>query len=137
MKVYDRRYHLLSKGENAFYQALRHVLPPDFQACPKVRVADTITFKVATATPFDYEKVAKRHVDFLIIENWTTHIRAVIELDDKFHNSAKMKPRDDFINAVFNQANVPIIRIKCQQAYDVEELRSKIKPFTKPWKISG
>lgn len=50
-----------------------------------------------------------------------------IELDDKSHNKNNRIERDNFINEIFNQANIKLLRIPVQDFYNLENLELKIK----------
>ena len=50
-----------------------------------------------------------------------------IELDDNTHNQAKRIERDDFVNKLFKDLEIKLLRIPVQNYYNIEELKNKIK----------
>jgi hypothetical protein len=61
---------------------------------------------------------------------WTFVIRgrAGIELDDALHQRLDRQERDAFVEEVFSTAKLPLIRVRAQRAYSVEQLRALLAP---------
>lgn len=51
----------------------------------------------------------------------------VIELDDRTHETEHAQKRDAFVDQALEDAQIPILRIRAQRAYDVQELRDAIR----------
>ena len=49
---------------------------------------------------------------------------AAIEVDDRSHLLPERRDRDAFVNAVFAEIGVPLLRVKAQRSYSVAELRA-------------
>ena len=54
-------------------------------------------------------------------------VKYYIELDDNTHNQAKRIERDNFINKLFKDLDIKLLRIPVQNYYNMEELEQKIK----------
>jgi Protein of unknown function (DUF2726) len=68
----------------------------------------------------------RRHgedVDFVICDVLTLDPVAAIEVDDRSHLLPERRDRDAFVNAVFAEIGVPLLRVKAQRSYSVAELR--------------
>lgn len=50
-----------------------------------------------------------------------------IELDDKTHYNNKRIERDKFMNKLFKDLEIKLIRIQVENFYNIEELEQKIK----------
>lgn len=71
-------------------------------------------------------KVAQKHVDFLLCENSVFSPVVAIELDDSSHFLEKRKQRDEFVDKVFASVNLPLLRIKAAANYDINFLEQEI-----------
>ena len=49
-----------------------------------------------------------------------------IELDDYSHHQAEVKKRDIFVNAVFAQVGIPLIRIHVNEMEKLEQIVEKL-----------
>lgn len=74
----------------------------------------------------DFNKIKSKSIDFAIIDN-KFHYKCFIELDDYTHEYKNRKKRDLFINELFNNYNLKLIRIKVNNEYNIEQLENKIK----------
>ena len=125
---YRRRDAMLSQGELAFYTVLRRALRGVFGISLKTRMVDLVMVPAELwDTPHGW-KLSQKHVDFVLYDRQTTGIIAVVELDDRTHNSVDRRRRDQFLNRVLNSVKVPVFHIRAARFYDVAELR---KLFTR------
>src|SRR5208337_2634116 len=67
--------------------------------------------------------VMAKSVDFVICDVLTLDPVAVIEVDDRSHLLPERRDRDAFVNAVFAEIGLPLLRVKAQRTYSVAELR--------------
>ena len=123
---YYSRGHLLSKGEAAFYHALRRALPPDLAIAPQVRVSDVLGCDAAAWRQGFGGRISQKHVDFLLVDARTTAFVLVIELDDRSHDRRDRRARDDFVDRALAAADLPVLRIPAAATYDVADLRDRI-----------
>lgn len=126
---YTKNRFLLSKAENNFYQVLKLSLKDtEYTICPKIRLADVIKTSKTENRQVYFNKISSKHIDFLLCNNdkFFNPILA-IELDDKSHESEKVKERDKFINKVFKSAKLPILHIKANYSYKPNELKGLIE----------
>lgn len=120
---YVKKEYLLTPTELKFYKILKNITDElNLVICPQVAMYEIVknrNFK-------DFNKIASKTIDFVICEE-NLKIKLCIELDDYTHNREKRKQRDEFINNLFKDTNIKILRIKVQNYYDKEELKNKIK----------
>ena len=64
-----------------------------------------------------------KSVDFVICDVLTLDPVAAIEVDDKSHLLPERQQRDAFVNALFLEIGLPLMRVKARRAYSVDELR--------------
>jgi hypothetical protein len=73
------------------------------------------------------QRLAQKHVDFVLYDPVTTAIAAVIELDDRSHRQAARLRRDQFLDQAFRTARVPLLRVKAVRDYDMNVIRGGIE----------
>src|SRR6056297_3915818 len=125
---YQKKKFFLSKAENNFYKVLRAALKDtEYYISIKAKLIDFITVTKHPERQKFFNKIKSKHVDFLICNNdkYFNPILA-IELDDKSHESGERKERDEFVDAVFRNAGLPIIHMKASNTYNLNEIRKEI-----------
>ena len=125
-RVGYRRARFLSANEKIFLRTLDAALGRNYRAFAQVRLAEI-------ANPADsanvhlrrlaLDAVMAKSVDFVICDVLTLDPVATIEVDDRSHLLPKRRDRDAFVNAVFAEIGVPLLRVKAQRNYSVAELR--------------
>jgi hypothetical protein len=125
LPYFSKRY-LLSKGEVAFYRALRAALPPGLLVAPKVRVSDVIGCDAAAWKQGFGGRISQKHVDFVIADEHTTAIVLIVELDDRTHRHRDRAARDDFLDRAFAAAGLAVLHISAAANYDVTALRAQL-----------
>jgi hypothetical protein len=124
---YRLRDDFLSPAEQSFYMVLKNVVGEYFTICPKVSLADVFFVIRPNENKSAYNRINRKHVDFLVCEPKTMKPRFAIELDDSSHKRPDREERDDFVDGVFNDANFPLIRIPARTGYNTAELGVLIK----------
>ena len=71
-------------------------------------------------------RIKSRSIDFTIVNNNNYNVVCCIELDDKTHNKESRIKRDEFINELFKNVNINLIRVKVGN-YDFDMIKNKIK----------
>ena len=113
-----RRKSLLSPAELAFYNVLKDVLGDRFVILLKVGVRDLVEITNREVNQAAFNRVAAKHVDFVLCDQVTLHPLVAIELDDSSHYQRDRADRDAFINELFRVIGVALIRHRVQMAYD-------------------
>lgn len=120
---YIKKQYLLTQTELKFYKLLKNITDElDLIICPQVslyEIVKNIEFK-------DFNKIQNKCIDFVITEQ-NLKIKFCIELDDYSHTQTKRIRRDEFVNKLFNDLDIKLIRIPTQNFYNLDELKNKIK----------
>jgi very-short-patch-repair endonuclease len=128
---YRIRDDFLSPAERNFYQVLKGVVGTSMLICPKVSLSDL--FYVKSSDPSEYRvytnKIDRKHVDFVLCDPQTVIPLAGIELDDKSHERADRKKRDEFVEDVFGAAGLELLRVRVQRSYQPQELAALLEPI--------
>ncbi len=104
-----------------------------FAICPKVSLADIFFVYRPNQNMSAYNRINRKHVDFLICEPKMMRPRFAIELDDRSHQRPEREARDDFVDGVFEEARLPLIHVPVQMAYNTAELGGLFKGALQRW----
>lgn len=114
---YRSTHKLCTKTEQNFLNQLLNQLPLDkVYVSAKVRLADLAMPQNAKDIAA-FNKVAKKHVDFVICDRRNSSILACIELDDSSHFTASARKRDYEKNRALSDANIPLFRVPTARGY--------------------
>lgn len=128
---YRTRDDFLSPAEFSFYRVLSSVVGLQLTICAKVRLADIFYVARPNGKIGYYNRIASKHVDYLLCEPDTMKPLFAVELDDASHNRADRKERDEFVDKVFQAAGLPLVHIAAQREYNVREISTQVAPFLK------
>lgn len=93
-----------------------------FTICAKVSLADIFFVIRPNENMSAYNRINRKHVDFLICESREMKPLFAIELDDSSHNRSDRIERDAFVDEVFETAELPLIHIPVRASYNTNEL---------------
>lgn len=126
---YRVRGDFLSPAEHSFYQVLKTIVGTRAHICPKVSLSDLFYVKSSDASEWRIytNKIDRKHVDFVLCDPRTMTPLAGVELDDKSHQRADRKVRDDFVEGVFAAAGLALLRIPAKRGYQPQELSALIE----------
>ncbi len=120
---------LCTPAERAFLGVLDMAVPDGHRIFAKVRLADLIKVGSglkASSRQTAFNRISRKHVDFVLCRADDIAITAAIELDDSSHNHSDRQDRDAFIDKAMASAGIPIIRFSARHAYGVGEVRQAI-----------
>lgn len=107
---------ILTENEQDFYNKIKeYVYSQGLHIITKIRLADLIEPKVnqyqnRSEWQIDFNKINAKHIDFAIVNN-NMQILFLIELDDRTHNYADRKERDEFVNISLVNAGYTLLRV--------------------------
>lgn len=114
---------------------LDQALSNDYRIFGKVRVADILSPEKGMNRKdwqIAFNKISSKHFDFVLCSKDKLDIIAVIELDDKSHNTKKAKARDSLVDNACKTAGLELIRFPAKRAYQVQAVREKIEGTLNP-----
>ena len=121
-----QRGRFLTTNEKSFLMTLDAALGQNYRAFAQVRLAE-LASPTLGANPASRRQalngVMAKSVDFVICDVLTLDPVAAIEVDDKSHLLPERQQRDAFVNALFLEIGLPLMRVKARPAYSVDELR--------------
>ena len=120
---YKKSDYLLTPTELKFYKLLKTITDKmEYSLFIQIPLYQLVEYKDYK----DFNKIKSKSIDFVITEN-NCKVKLRIELDDKTHNNNKRIERDRFINEMFKELDIKILRIPVQNFYNIEELETKIR----------
>lgn len=124
---YEKVDYLLTRNELKFYRILKQVTNKlGYSLFCQVALYEIVKNKNFK----DFNKIKSKSIDFVITQE-NCKILLCIELDDMSHETAKRIERDNFINQLFKDLDIKLLRIPVQNFYNMDELEVKIKETLK------
>ncbi len=109
------RKNLLTKNEWAFYKQLKPIADKmNLSILAKVRVADLVDIqKGLTKSEWQtaFNRVNKKHIDFILCNPDNLYPLLLVELDDSTHQQEKQKERDEFVEALYKKTGYKLLRV--------------------------
>jgi len=131
---YIQKKSLLSPAERSFFGVLKSATDGQLEIFCQVRLADIIGLKKGlekSERQSAFNKIKAKHIDFVLCAPSDLKILAAIELDDKSHNQKKRMERDGFINDVFKEVGISLIRFKAKASYSRSEITGHLSTWLK------
>ncbi len=112
----------LTPSEKKFYFLLKEHTPEEIVICPKVRLADILAVESENKNYIShFNKIARKHVDFLLCDASDMEMLCAVELDDSSHELKERKKRDRFVNKAFEAAGLDIIHVPLKSEFEDED----------------
>lgn len=127
---YQLREGLLTPAERSFYSVLAKAAGTQYVVMAKVRIADVITPQKGHYSQRDwhiaFNRVAKKHFDFVLCYPDTLQVAKVVELNDKSHRRAATQQRDRLVSKACQSAGLPLITVTARRLYRLEDIKQAI-----------
>ena len=124
--TYTKKEYLLTANELKFYKLLKQITDKlNLNLFCQVAMYELIN----TKTYKDFNKIKSKSIDFVITEK-NCKIKMCIELDDNTHKKDKRIERDNFVNKLFEETGIKLLRIEVKNFYNIQELEEKITNLT-------
>lgn len=123
---YSQRGYLCSKSEYSFYCVLVKAVGSDFVVCPKIRVSDVLRPEPGMKGKKwwnAFNRISRKHFDYVICKSSSLAIVAVVELDDISHQSTKAEKIGAFKDFTAQDADLPLLCFCAQKIYKMKEIK--------------
>lgn len=121
--LYEKKTYLLTQSELKFYKLLKSITDKNnLNLFSQVALYEIIKSKNIKY----FNKIKSKTIDF-VITDVNCKIKLCIELDDPTHIKENRQKRDKFVDNLFKELNIKLIRIPVQSCYKLNELENKIK----------
>jgi hypothetical protein len=121
-----KRIDLFNSTEHAFLLALRREAPSHVAVLAKVRVADLLS-TIGNDIPA-FNRIARKHVDFVLYNLQNRSVLRAIELDGPTHSSSRAVKSDNVKNSCFASARIPLARVPVAECNKPDVIRSLFEP---------
>lgn len=124
-----RRGRFMTANERSFFHALEEALGEDYRISAQVRLGDLVDVDPrvhGSQKQAALNKVLCKSVDFVVVLARTLDPVAVIEVDDRSHLLPVRRERDAFVNAVFAEIGLPLVRAPAHRVYSVPRIRKML-----------
>lgn len=126
---YRLRDDFLSSAEFSFYKVLFSLVGTRLTIQSKVRLADVFFVARPNENVAYFNRIAQKHLDFLVCDSVTMKPLFGVELDDSSHKRNDRQERDEFVESVCKVAGLPLLRLPVQREYNSREIAAQIAPF--------
>lgn len=127
-KMYYRYEKLLTPNEILFYKTLKEILKDkDIIINSQVVLYEIIGTKTFNKYAYKYfNKIKAKSIDFVLTDK-DFNILLCIELDDSTHKRVDRIKRDNFINELFQELEIKLLRLPVQEFYSIERIDKILK----------
>jgi hypothetical protein len=119
---------ILTQAEARFLRSLERAVNGEYLVCPQLPLwtfLEARSTDAGAAAAFT-NRINLKRIDFTLVNRATSCVEMAIELDDPSHQRAGRRDRDAFIETVFKQARIPLVRIPTARNYDPQALREQL-----------
>jgi hypothetical protein len=115
------RKQFLSLPELALYSALREMAGNRYIVCPKVALNDIFYIQRPNENVHYYNKIFRKHVDFLLCEPGSMKPAFGVELV-KPVTKEETRSTDQYMQDLFQSAGLPLVHIRSGENYNLADL---------------
>ncbi|MGV8941502.1 MAG: DUF2726 domain-containing protein [Lysobacter sp.] len=126
---------LFTPAERSFLGVLDQAVGPEYRVFGKVRVADVATVRAGlgkSARQGALNRIAAKHLDFVVCRASDLSVVCAVELNDKSHSSQRAQARDDLLAKVCQAINLPLLTVPAKSAYSPHDVRAQFLAATSP-----
>jgi len=128
---YRLRDDFLSPAEFSFYKVFSSIYSARLIIQSKVRLADIFFVSRPNENYSYFNRIAQKHLDFLVCDSVTMKPLFGVELDDASHKRDDRKERDEFLEAVCKVSGWPLRRLPVQREYNTSEIADRVNLLLK------
>ena len=118
---YRLRDYFLSTPEIALLRLLQQMIGERYIICPKVALTDIFTIVRPNENVHFYNKIFRKHVDFLLCDPQTLKAAIAVELVKPIART-ETRASDQFVEELFLQAGIPLVHVPLGERYEQSDL---------------
>jgi len=123
---YRLREHFMSTPELALFRVLKEMVQDHYVICPKVALNDIFYIVRPNENVHFFNKIFRKHVDFLLCEPGTLEPAFGIELVKPIARN-ETREADKFMEDLFLSAGLPLVHVPSNDHYDENDLAELFK----------
>ncbi len=133
-KISRREYHyqhkefFMTRAEHEFYNALDLAVGDRYRIFAQVHLPTIVDHKVRNGQNWRgaFRHIDEKSVDFVLCDKEFLKPVLAIELDDKSHDEGSRKNRDNDVECILQQAEMPLLRIENHGSFDSADVSRRI-----------
>lgn len=118
---YRLRDYFLSTPEIALFRQLQQMIGDRYVICPKVALTDIFTIIRPNENVHFYNKIFRKHVDFLLCDPQTLKPALAVEVVKSIAKN-ETRASDQFMEELFLQEGVPLVHVPLGERYEISDL---------------
>jgi hypothetical protein len=118
---YRLREHFLSVPEVALFRLLQKMTGEHYVVCPKVALTDIFTIVRPNENVHFYNKIFRKHVDFLLCDPKTLQPAIAVELVKPIGRN-ETRATDQFMEELFFGEGIPLVHVPLGEKYEMDDL---------------
>ena len=118
---YRLRDYFLSTPEIALLRQLQQMIGNRYVICPKVALTDIFTIVRPNENVHFYNKIFRKHVDFLLCDPQTLKPAIAVEVVKPVAKT-ETRASDQFVEELFLQEGIPLVHVPLGERYESSDL---------------
>ncbi len=124
---YHKKDFLITRPEHEVFDILVEIVGDAYYVFPQVHLSSFLDHKtVGQNWKGAFSHINQKSVDYLICDKAYIKPRIAIELDDRSHQEEERKIRDENVEQVLQQVNLPLVRIENHGSFDKQKIKEQI-----------
>jgi uncharacterized protein DUF2726 len=124
---YLRKDSFLTPAEIGYYKVLHMIFGHRYLVFAHVRVLDLCDVLDRPFNQGAFNRIAGKHVDFVLCHPRTFKPMIAIELDDSTHDRPHRRERDSFLDDLFRVIGMNLVRQRVRHSYSVAEVTQTVE----------
>ncbi len=118
----------MSPRERDFFSLLIDSVSHDYFVFPQMHLDNILWYKFKGQNSFGaFRHINEKSVDFVLCDKENVEILLAIELDDATHSEPKRIERDEVVEGILKEADLPLLRIRSFKDLSGDELVGLIR----------
>ena len=124
---YQRKDFLISRAEHKFFDVLIESIGDRYYVFPQIHLATILDYKNVRQNDWGaFRHIDEKSVDFVLCDKAYIKPLLAIELDDRTHDRADRKERDEIVESILKEAGLPLLRFENHGNFDKVEITQRI-----------
>ena len=110
---YMAKQSLMTRTENEFFLKLERAVSERYYVFPQVHLSSLLDHRVKGQDwSYAFRHINGKSVDYVLCSRETLRPTYAIELDDYTHEQSDRRKRDEEVERIFDEADLPLVRFK-------------------------
>lgn len=125
---YKKKDFFMTRAEHECYDALIAAVGRDYYVFAQVHLPTIVNHKIkGQSWQGAFSHINRKSVDFVLCDKNYISPKLAIELDDKSHQEEDRKIRDQELERILSEANLPLLRLENRGHFDRTIIQQQIR----------